>query len=325
MPRLDSYCPILLNSVLEIAVPVFGIGLIGYVATRIGWFSAQAGEGLARFVFDFAIPALLLRTFANTELPDDISLDLIAGYYLPVAVFYLFGMLISRYLFARPFEGQVITGLCYSYGNAALLGLPLVLLTLGDKASLPFFILLSMHALSLFTVTTVLLEWGRHRDASPFGMAGKVLLGLLKNPILLGIIGGIVLNRLGLPLTGAVDTTIGYLQNSVAACSLFALGASMTKYRIAGQLKQSITAVLTKNIAFPICVYLTCSQFLGLSGHLTFIAVLMAAQPTGVNAYIFAERYGTAQALATTTVFLSTAFSLLTISGLLYLYQSGAF
>jgi len=313
-----------LNSVLEITLPVFGIGLLGYLATRLDWFSAQAGEGLARFVFDFAIPALLLRTFANANLPDDMPLDLIGSYYLPVAGFYLLGMVIARQFFGRPFSGQVITGFSFSYGNAVLLGLPLVLLILGDKGSLPYFILISMHALSLFTVTTILLESSRHRDASPLSMIYKVILSLLKNPILLGIVGGITLNQLGLPLTGALDTTAGYLQNSVAACSLFALGASMTKYRIAGQLTQSITVVLAKNIAFPLCVYYSCSQVFALSAHLTFIAVLMAVQPTGVNAYIFAERYGTAQALATTTVFLSTAFSLLSIPVLLYLYQSGA-
>lgn len=314
-----------MNSVLEITLPVFGIGLLGYLATRLDWFSAQAGEGLARFVFDFAIPALLLRTFANANLPDDMPLDLIGSYYLPVAGFYLLGMVIARQFFGRPFSGQVITGFSFSYGNAVLLGLPLVLLILGDKGSLPYFILISMHALSLFTVTTVLLESSRHRDASPLSMIYKVFLSLLKNPILLGIVGGITLNQLGLPLTGVLDTTAGYLQNAVAACSLFALGASMTKYRIAGQLSQSITVVLAKNIAFPLCVYYSCSQVFTLSAHWTFIAVLMAAQPTGVNAYIFAERYSTAQALATTTVFLSTAFSLFSIPVLLYLYQSGVF
>ena len=314
-----------MNSVLENTLPVFGIGLLGYLATRLGWFSAQAGEGLARFVFDFAIPALLLRSFANADLPDDMPLDLIGSYYLPVAGFYLLGMVVARWFFARPFGGQVITGFSFCYGNAVLLGLPLVLLILGDAGSLPYFILLSMHALSLFTVTTVLLESSRQRNASPLGMIGRVFLSLLKNPILLGIIGGITLNQFGLPLTGALNTTAGYLQNSVAACSLFALGASMTKYRIAGQLGQSITVVLAKNIAFPLCVYYTCSQVFALSAHWTFIAVLMAAQPTGVNAYLFAERYGTAQALATTTVFLSTAFSLLSIPVLLYFYQSGAF
>jgi len=259
-------------------VPVFGIGLLGYLATRLGWFSAQAGEGLARFVFDFAIPALLLRTFANADLPDDMPLDLIGSYYLPVAAFYLLGMLVAKYFYARPFDGQVITGFSFSFGNAVLLGLPLVLLTLGDTDSLPYFILLSLHPLSLLTVTTVLLEGNRHRDASPVNLIGKVFLGLLKNPILLGIVGGITLNRLGLPLTGALNTTAGYLQNSVAACSLFALGASMTKYRIAGQLKQSASVILGKNIAFPVCVYFACTQVFVLSAQWTFIAVLMAAQ-----------------------------------------------
>jgi predicted permease len=248
-------------------------------------------------------------------------LDLIGSYYLPVALFYCFGMLIARRVFARPFSGQVITGFSFSYGNAVLLGLPIVLLTLGDEDSLPYFILLSIHALSLFTVTTIMLESSRHHDASPLRMLRKVFLGLLKNPILLGIVAGITLNRLGLPLTGALDTLAGYLQNAVAACSLFALGSSMTKYKIAGQLKQSLVVILAKNILFPATVYLSCTLLFNLNPHWTFVAVLMAAQPTGVNAYIFAERYHTAQALATTTVFLSTAISLLTIPALLYFYQ----
>lgn len=314
-----------MNNLLEITIPVFGIGLLGYLATRLGWFSAQAGEGLAQFVFDFAIPGLLLRTFANADLPADMPLDLIGAYYFPVAVIYVLGMMVAGYFFARPFSGQVVTGFSFSYGNAVLLGLPIVLLTLGDEASLPYFILLSMHALSLFTVTTVMLEFSRHRDANVVSMVGKIFIGLLKNPILIGIIAGIILNRLELPLTGALDTTAAYLQNAVAACSLFALGASMTKYHIVGQIKQSIVVILAKNIILPALVFLSCSQMFGLSPHWTFIAVLMAAQPTGVSAYIFAERYSSGQALASTSVFLSTGFSLLTIPALLYFYEAGAF
>jgi len=68
-------------------------------------------------------------------------------------------------------------------------------------------------------------------------------------------------------------------------------------------------------------VYFTCSQVFSLSPHWTFVAVLLAAQPTGVNAYLFAEHYSSAQALATTTVFLSTAFSLLVLPVLLYLRE----
>ena len=72
-------------------------------------------------------------------------------------------------------------------------------------------------------------------------------------------------------------------------------------------------------------MYFTCSQVFSLSPHWTFVAVQLAAQPTGVNAYLFAERYSSAQALATTTVFLSTAFSLLALPVLLYLREVGWF
>lgn len=99
----------------------------------------------------------------------------------------------------------------------------------------------------------------------------------------------------------------------------------MTKYHIVGQIKQSVVVILAKNIILPGLVFFSCTQLFGLSPHWTFIAVLMAAQPTGINAYIFAERYNTAQALASTTVLLSTTFSLLTIPALLYLYETVSF
>ncbi|MEM7294867.1 MAG: AEC family transporter, partial [Pseudomonadota bacterium] len=189
-----------METVTEIVTPVFGIGLLGYFATRLGWFSAEAGAGLARFVFNFAIPALLVRTFANTELPDTLPLDLLGAYYLPVAIFYVGGMLLARSVFHRPLAGQTITGFSSSYGNGVMLGLPLMLLIFGDTASLPYFILLSVHALSLFTTTTVLLEFDRHRDARIANVTANVLLGLIRNPILIGIVTGITLNFLNMPL-----------------------------------------------------------------------------------------------------------------------------
>ena len=75
-------------------------------------------------------------------------------------------MLVSRFAFKRDFGAQVITGFSFSYGNAILLGLPLALLTFGEKGAFPFFILLAFHALAAFTVTTIALEYGRSEDLS---------------------------------------------------------------------------------------------------------------------------------------------------------------
>ena len=61
----------------------------------------------------------------------------------------------------------------------------------------------------------MLLECSRHRDARTLKLVGHIALGLIKNPILLAIISGLSLSRLGLPLTGALDTGVDYCDTGI--------------------------------------------------------------------------------------------------------------
>lgn len=308
-----------MNVVFEVSLPVFGLGLLGYFATRLGYFSRDNAEGLANFVYNFAVPLLLFRTLAHADQTGAIPWRLVLGYYAPMAVFYCGGMLVSRLLFRQPFEAQVITGFSCSYGNAILLGLPLALLTFGEEGALPFFILLAFHALCAFTVTTIALEYGRS-EGLPAGLRlGNMVKGLATNPILIGIIAGIAFNRLGWGVPVALDTLAGFMQNAVTPCALFALGATLTGYGIGGRIKQTCVIIFAKCVAFPLVVWVSCRYVFGIDPLSAIVATLLAAQPVGVNIFIFAERYNTARAMATTAVFLSTTFSLLSIPVLLYL------
>ena len=62
-----------MNAVIDVVVPVFGLGLIGYIAARLGFFSENMAQGLARFVFDYAVPLLLIRMFSAASLPSSTS------------------------------------------------------------------------------------------------------------------------------------------------------------------------------------------------------------------------------------------------------------
>jgi predicted permease len=129
------------------------------------------------------------------------------------------------------------------------------------------------------------------------------------------------MNLLGWTLQGPVDRTAAYLQGAVTPCALFSLGASLTRYRVVGALAEPAVAVGLKNLVMPALVWLGSRYVLGLAPTWTAAATLLAAQPSGVNVYLFAERYSAAKGLATTTVFLSTSLSVLTISALLYLLR----
>lgn len=54
-----------MEAVMNITAPVFGLGLLGYLAARLGWFPDEAAGGLARFVFDIAAAKDLATTTAS--------------------------------------------------------------------------------------------------------------------------------------------------------------------------------------------------------------------------------------------------------------------
>ena len=310
-----------MNAVIDVVAPVFGLGLIGYVAARLGWFSESMAQGLARFVFDYAIPLLLVRMFSGARLPNQVPIELWVGFYTPVFAVYALGILLSARQFDRGFMEQVIAGFGCAFGNTVLLGLPIVLLFFGDDGIVPFFILISVHGLSLFTVTTVLLEYGRNAKNSLRTLPFEVFKGLVKNPIIVGIAVGLILNRAAIPLPGPIDQVAEYMQQAVAPCALFSLGASLTRYGLVGRLQESLQLIAMKMLLMPALVWILTSVVFELSPLVAMVATLTAAQPVGVNVYLFAQRYHSAQALATTSVFLSTVFSIATLPLLLYLFQ----
>jgi predicted permease len=301
---------------------VFGLGLLGYVATRLGWFSDEAAGGLARFVFDFAVPLMLVRVFVHAELPSGFPWPLLASFYLPAAVLYAVGILVFGRLFGRDTMGRIIGGFSCAFGNAVLLGLPLALLAFDDAEMVPFLILLSVHGLTYLTITTAFLEYGRQQGQPWSRLPVAVLRGMVTNPIILGLAVGVAMNHLALTLPGPIDRTLEYMQGAVTPCALFSLGASLTRCRIAGGLAEPLFAVALKTLLMPVLVWLLAVHVFVLPDHWSRAAVLLAAQPTGVNVYLFAMRYRAAEELATTTVFLATAFTLVSLSVVLYLLPS---
>lgn len=307
--------------VLQIILPIFGVVALGYGSTRLGWFGDQAETGLAKFVFDFAVPLMLLRSLATAELPETVPWGYFASYYLSAVAIFLLGFGLARWAFGRTYGGQVITGFGFAFGNTVLLGLPLILTTFGEEAALPFFILLSIHGLSFFTLVTLLLETDRSAQQQGSARLRQVGRALVTNPLLLGIFVGLGFNLGPIPLPGPIEAICALMQQAVTPCALFSLGASLTRYGIAGRLGQSVLLVLAKTVIMPTLVYFLATRVFAIEPLWTMVAVMMAAQPTGVMTYLFAKKYEVGQAIATTSIFLSTAFSMVSLSVILFLFD----
>ncbi len=303
--------------------PVFGVAALGFLTFRFRVLDAAAVRGLVAFVFHVAVPLLLLRTLARTELPSDLPWRFLLSFYGGAVGVYFLGWAVGRWGFRRGSAEQAIFGMSAGFTNTVLLGIPILLTTYGPEATLPVFLIIAFHGPLLMPLTVFLVQLGGG-GTLPF-RRHMVLLGreILANPILLALLGGVGLHLTHLGLPEALDRTADLLGSTAVPVALFALGATLGGYSLRGDLAPALVLVSFKMVLHPLLVWALGRWVLDLGGIWLQVAVGMAAIPTGINAYLFGARYDAAQEVAARTIFLGTLLSLLTLPWLLHVLGGG--
>lgn len=290
----------------------------GYAATFTRVFGRDAANALASFVYHFAIPIMLFRNMAATALPEAIAWGYLGSYFLGVGVVFGIAMSAARLSFGGSFERQAIIGFGSVFGNSVLLGIPLVLTAFGEQASLPLFLLLAFHSTLLFTAITVIIEAGRGGGEELRAVPLRALKGLLGNPILWGMAGGIGFSLLELRLPAGIDRFAALLAGAAVPCALFSVGASLRAYRIVGALRPALVMVALKLVLQPLAVWLLATLVFDVPPLWAKVIILLAALPVDVNVYLFATRYDAGQAESAAAIVISSILSIVTLPLLLY-------
>ena len=308
--------------VVDVIFPIFGLLMVGYFTVMLGWFDQTAIRGLTRFVFDFAVPMLLLRTVSTAQLPEDIPWNFLASYYLATMLLLFSGLVLTRITYRITFSEQVVSAFSCSFSNTVLLGIPLVLLAFGDQGALPLFIIIGTHGFVMFPIFTIMMEIGKIGTAPLKTLLAKTSYGLITNPLIIGLLGGLGCNLLGITLWKPLDEIAKLLGNAVTPGALFALGATLAGFRKKIQWKELPLIVLIKIIVHPLLVWVLAVIIFGLKEAIWIqVLVILAAMPTGVNPFLFASRYNAGQLLSSGAVFISTFISIFTLSALLSFFK----
>jgi malonate transporter len=324
---------ILLNKLLAIFCTV---GL-GWVAGRLRWLGEPAGgidpaRLLGNAAFYIFVPALLFRTMARLNIAA-MPWATVVAYFVPVVV-----MLLGVYAVERlRRRGQVTTDLDAGereaaapatraitgvFGNAVQVGIPVTTALYGEAGLGLHIALVSLHALVLLSTLTVLVELDLARARAAHD-ASASLLRTLRNtvrntvihPVVLPVLAGGLYNATGWPLPGPLDETLLLLGTAVAPLCLVLIGITLayTAGRtVMGAARSALSLSVVKLLVLPALVLVVAHWGFGLTGLPLQVAVTMAALPTGSNALIFAQRYRTQEAQATTAIVLSTVGFVLT-------------
>lgn len=295
---------------------------MGYGASKLNWVKESTVDGLSDFTYHFAVPVMLVQTISRSSLPDQVPWAFLFSYYGASFSVMTLGFLSCRTLLRRDFRDSAMHGFTSTFPNTVLLGIPVVLMAFGEEATVPLFLIISLHSTLLLPVITTLMEIAKGRNASLSKVTRNALRGIATNPIILSLVSGILMNLFNLQLPEPLDPVAELMGDAVTPCSLFALGATLTRFQIAGRWKDMGMVVLAKLLLQPMIVaFLALVVFQLEYGLWVHVAILIAAQPVGVTPYLFASRYQVNVALASNAMLITTLLAPVTLSTLLWLFH----
>ncbi|WP_406646271.1 AEC family transporter [Aliisedimentitalea scapharcae] len=291
-------------------LPFFAIIGLGYWAGRSRFFSEDATVYLTKFVFYFALSAMIFRFSASLSFAEIFNGRLVLAYLLGTAATYLVATLVAR-LRGVDIPTTAVESQCAAIGNVGFLGLPMLAALFGTAAIGVVMLVLAVDLVVFSSLIVVLINVGRGQ-----GLGLKTLrqvgMGLLRNPMIVSITLGLSWAALALPLPDPFDEFLSILGGAATPGALFAIGASLAS-KSAERMQIAIWLSSAKLILHPALVALCVLVLLPVDPYSAAVTISAAALPVAGNVYMLAQHYGIAPHRVSASILFSTVASIATI------------
>lgn len=292
-------------------LPFFALIGLGFQSGRTGFFTAEATAYLTKFVFYFALSAMLFRFAANLSLADILDWWFVSAYLWGCGVVYLIATAVA-FLRGVSIQEAAVEAQCAVIGNTGFLGVPMLVVLLGPDAAGPVLMVLAIDLIVFSSLITILITGSRDGRMS-LGILSTVGKGLLRNPMIVSISLGLLVSGLSIPIPDVANEFLGMLGAAATPGALFAIGASLAgksaeRMSVAGWLS------FCKLVLHPAAVALAALVIFPVEPFEAAVMISAAALPVAGNVYILAQHYGVAPHRVSAAILVSTALSIVTVS-----------
>jgi predicted permease len=292
-------------------LPFFMLIGLGYLAGRRGFFTEDATAYLTKFVFYFALSAMLFRFAANLEMQEVWNPDLVLAYLAGTVAVYVIALgvgLIRR----QDLATSAVEAQCAVIGNVGFLGIPMLVLLIGPPAIGPLMMVLAVDLIVFSSLIVILITAGRDGHMT-LTTAKTVALGLVRNPMIVSISVGLLWSAADWPVPQPVSEFLDILGAAATPGALFAIGASLAT-KSAERLSIALWLTFCKLALHPIAVAIAILFVWPTDPFTARIAIICAAMPVAGNIFMLAQHYGVAPQRVSAAILVSTIISICTLS-----------
>lgn len=341
---------------LNATIPVFLVMVLGFFLHQIGWIDDLFAQKMNQFVFRVPLPVMLFYQLAHTDFRDAWDTKFVLFCFFVTLASITIAVLISRFLKDPGERGEFIQA---SYrSSAAILGVAYISNIYGDAGMAPLMMigsvpLYNVMAVVILTVTAPAsngktltgsgaLTAGGTLPAAESGNADpkdakdssgpalsrldpllirKTLRGIITNPIILGILAGLLWSLSGIHIPHIINKTLSEVGVLSTPLGLLAMGASVEPSKVSGELKPAIIASILKLVGFC-ALFLPLAVSLGFRNQKLVAILIMLGSASTVTCFVMAKNMGHEGTLSTNAVMITTILSAFTITMWLFILKS---
>ena len=279
---------------------------VGMLLKKYNVVSGSTIKQMNRLVMLIFIPVNIFISIYNSDFETDFDGRYIIFIMAMGVITCIGGVILGRVLTKKSQEQSAFAQASVR-PNDGIFGLPLAHAIYGDPVDGIAAISCAFLAPFFNFFAVVLFEKYAGGKVSP----GKMLLKIIKNPIIIASIVAIIIKIFAIPLPAVIYNSVNYLSKGCTGISLLVLGTSFN-FRNNASKKLIATGLIYKMMIIPLIAILTGLLFSYRDAQLVSI-IAMFASPCAVSAYSMAAGYDTDLDLTSSIVVYSYVVCLVTL------------
>jgi len=316
MQIIDSLAPVVL---------LIGLGVF---LVRISFVKREMLKGMNDLAYWIGLPTFIFYSLATVPLKTA-ALGPMLAVFLTGTAAALGGGFIAVRLLKQPIASRGTFLQATFRGNLAFIGLPIVVFTASglpdaDPQTMQELAVLTLAPMMvIYNVVAVLLLYGSQTGFSG-ELVAKTLRQVATNPLILASVAGIAVALAGWTFPNFLDRTLEALGRLALPLALLSIGGSLVTVPVRGSLAAAGTASLLKVGVAPL-IGIGAGIALGAPSEVLLVAAIYLSCPTAAASYVLARQLGGDEALAASTIVISTLLSLISLSLAVAFISSGIY
>ena len=244
---------------LNATVPVFLMMILGLVFKKIGWIDDVFASKMNTFVFRVALPVMVFSDLATVNLSEVWNIKFVLFCFMVTVLSISISAALSFLWKDKSIQGEFIQA---SYrSSAALLGIAFIQNIYGNSGMAPLMIVGTVPLYNIMAVV-VLSLMKPDRGKMNRQLILRTLKGIVTNPILIGIVVGMVWSLLKVPMPVIFQKTLKNVATLASPLGLMAMGAAFEIKEVGTKLKPAVLASVIKLVVLA-AVFLPVAVGLG--------------------------------------------------------------